>query len=95
MIDTLISLWRASLAALGILAVPELTSAGALVTVTVLVAATLVLLVASVVVAPRRVGGARRHPTRDDERAAPLTQSDPDADGHIRRRGPSAAASAA
>ncbi|GAB2695872.1 hypothetical protein BKA24_001255 [Microbacterium marinum] len=39
--------------------------------------------------------GAAPHPTRRIELAAPLAQSDPDAPGHIRRRGPSQVTAAA
>lgn len=42
---------------------------------------------------PRR--GSPTHPTRRSELSAPLTQSDPDAAGHVRRRGPGEAAPAA
>ncbi|HCJ48122.1 MAG TPA: hypothetical protein DHW40_02110 [Microbacterium sp.] len=39
--------------------------------------------------------GAAPHPTRRIELAAPLAQSDPDAAGHIRRRGPGQVTAAA
>lgn len=42
---------------------------------------------------PRR--GSPTHPTRRSELSAPLTQSDPDAAGHVLRRGPGRAAPAA
>lgn len=42
---------------------------------------------------PRR--GSPTHPTRRSELSAPLTQSDPHAAGHVRRRGPGRAAPAA
>lgn len=94
MIDALISLLRAVLLALGSVPVPELTAAGALVSITVLIAVTLLLLITALG-AHRGVPSTPPHPTRNDERTAPLTQSDPDAAGHVRRRGPSIAAPAA
>lgn len=71
-------------------------ASGSVATVTVMLLAAIVLIVATSGAAthvPRR--GSPAHPTRRSELSAPLTQSDPDAAGHVRRRGPGQAAAAA
>lgn len=89
MIEAIGTLLRATLAALGLLALVAPDMSGSLVTVAV-VALALTLLAVAVVTAGT---GSKRntsadHPTRRAELVAPLAQSDPDAAGHVRRRGP-------
>lgn len=95
MIETIAALLRAMLTGLGLIAVLDPVSTGSLVAVAVLVlsvAALVVVALATLYADPR---GPRTHPTRHTELTAPLAQSDPDAAGHVRRRGPGLAAAAA
>ncbi len=96
MVDTITSLLRSLFAAIGLLALADPAASGSVATVTVMLLAAIVLIVATSGAAthmPRR--GSPAHPTRRSELSAPLTQSDPDAAGHVRRRGPGQAAAAA
>jgi len=96
MVYTIASLLHSLLAAIGLLALADPATSGSVATVTVMLLAAIVLIVATSSVAtrvPRR--GSPTHPTRRSELSAPLTQSDPDAAGHVRRRGPGEAAPAA
>ncbi|SDG32186.1 DUF6412 domain-containing protein [Microbacterium sp. 77mftsu3.1] len=78
---------------LGLLAVDPFTSGSAF-TIALLTLAVLTLaLIATVLHAASR--GSTPHPTRRIELTAPLAQSDPDAPGHIRRRGPGQVSAAA
>lgn len=89
MIDTLAGLVRAMLSVLGLLALADPAANGSLAAVAVLVLAVALLVVAAIaasVAARAPAGGV--HPTRRAELRAPLTQSDPAAPGHVRRRGP-------
>jgi hypothetical protein len=96
MIDAIIALLRATLATIGVLALADPSTSAPLVT-TVVVALAIALLVVAMIAA--RADARRRpsvaHPTRRIELVAPLAQSDPDAAGHVRRRGPGQAATAA
>jgi len=96
MIDAITGLLRAMLTAFGLLALAAPDVSGSLLTVAV-VALAVALLVIAVVAAS--VGIREResavHPTRRAELFAPLTQSDPDAAGHVRRRGPGQVTAAA
>lgn len=96
MIETIAALLRAMLTGLGLIAVLDPVSTGSLVAVAVLVlsvaALAVVVALATLYAGP---SGPRTHPTRHTELTAPLAQSDPDAAGHVRRRGPGLAAAAA
>lgn len=96
MIDIVVSAVRAMLGLIGTLASVDPLISGSSVTV-VVVALAVALLVAAVIAATVHAGqgGSPPHPTRRAELTAPLTQSDPDAPGHIRRRGPSQVTAAA
>ncbi|WP_020096905.1 DUF6412 domain-containing protein [Microbacterium sp. 11MF] len=79
---------------LGLLVAVDPSATGSALTVALLALAVLTLaLLATTVNAAGR--GAAPHPTRRIELTAPLAQSDPDAPGHIRRRGPSQVTAAA
>ena len=96
MVDTIASLLHSLLAAIGLLALADPATSGSVATVTVMLLAAIVLIVATSSAAthvPRR--GSPTHPTRRSELLAPLTQSHPDAAGHVRRRGPGRPAAAA
>lgn len=96
MIDTVIGFLREVAAWLGILTPIDPGLTGSLAALTVVLVAVAVLAVTAIALAaPARPRGARGHPTRRAELVAPLTQSDPDAAGHILRRGPGRAAPAA
>lgn len=87
-------LLRVVLEVLGLLVAVDPSLSGSALTVALLVLAVLTLaLLATAVHASAR--GAAPHPTRRIELTAPLTQSDPDAPGHIRRRGPGQVTAAA
>ncbi len=88
MIDTLRSVVRELISGIGMLA-PDVAQIGALSAVAVAVATLAVVVL--VATAASTLEGAS--PTR--VLAAPLAQSDPDAPGHVLRRGPSRAAPAA
>lgn len=89
MIDIIAGILRALLAATGLLALADPTASGSLTVVAVVALALAALLVAVVAdAAPAYPRGAASHPTRCSELRAPLAQSDPDAAGHVRRRGP-------
>lgn len=96
MIEAILSVLRAALAALGLLAIPDPAVVGALGTVALVVMAATLLAVAALALVD--IGAGRASPvraTRDAALSAPLAQSDPDAAGHVRPRGPDVAASAA
>lgn len=97
MIDAIASLLRVALAEIGLLALADPTVATSSLAAVAVVLLAVVLLtvatIASAIHAGRR--GSSPHPTRHIELCAPLTQSDPDAAGHVRRRGPGQAAAAA
>lgn len=96
MIDTFVALLRAALAGLGLLTFVDPTDAGTLAAVAVVLLSVAALVVATLTAStPVGARGSRAHPTRRAELAAPLAQSDPDAAGHVRRRGPGRAAAAA
>lgn len=79
---------------LGLLAAVDPSVSGSALTVALLALAVLTLaLLALAVHAGTR--GSAPHRTRRIELTAPLAQSDPDAPGHIRRRGPSQVTAAA
>ncbi|WP_061782095.1 hypothetical protein [Microbacterium hominis] len=95
MIDTLRSVVRELISGIGMLA-PDVAQIGALSAVAVAVATLAV--VALVATAASTLEGAsptRVRSARSRLLAAPLAQSDPDAPGHVLRRGPSRAAPAA
>ena len=87
-------LLRVVLEVLGILVAvdPSLSGSALTVALLALAALTLALLATSAHAGTR---GAAPHPTRRIELTAPLAQSDPDAPGHIRRRGPGQVTAAA
>lgn len=96
MIDAVSALLRALLAALGLLALIDPVMSGSLLTVAVVAIAVTIAVVAVIAASEHthaRVSAA--HPTRHAELLAPLTQSDPDAPGHVRRRGPGRVTAAA
>ncbi len=97
MIDVIAALARAILTGIGLLAlVDPATTTGALSAAAVLVLAIALLVVATgAAIALRRGHASTGRPSRRIELHAPLTQSDPAAPGHIRRRGPGQAAPAA
>lgn len=94
MIDAITGILRAMLAALGLLALVTPDATAPLLAAAAIAVA---LLIAAVIVARThtRKRGPAAHPTRRAELFAPLTQSDPDAAGHVRRRGPSQVTAAA
>ena len=96
MIDIIAGILRALLAAAGLLALADPTASGSLAVVTVVALAVAMLVVAVIAhAAHSHTRGAAAHPTRRSELRAPLAQSDPDAAGHVRRRGPGRAFAAA
>ena len=96
MTDVIAGILRAILVAVGLLALADPTASGSLAVVAVVALAVAMLVVAVVADAARRnPRGAAAHPTRRTELRAPLAQSDPDAAGHVRRRGPGRALAAA
>lgn len=96
MIDVVLSAVRLSLATLALVALSDPAALGVAGTVAVIIVSLVALAVATVAVTvPPAERGSRRHPTRDAELTAPLAQSDPDAAGHVRRRGPGAVLAAA
>lgn len=87
-------LLRVVLEVLGLLVAVDPSMSGSALTVALLALAVLTLaLLATAVHASTR--GAAPHPTRRIELTAPLAQSDPDAAGHVRRRGPGQVTAAA
>ncbi|SCY35040.1 hypothetical protein SAMN05216488_1479 [Microbacterium sp. LKL04] len=87
-------LLRVVLEVFGLLVAVDPSLSGSALTVALLALAVLTLaLLATAVHASTR--GAVPHPTRRIELTAPLTQSDPDAAGHVRRRGPGQVTAAA
>lgn len=95
MFDTIAALVRAMLVTLGLLALVDPASSGAVVAIAVIAIAAALIIVAAVTATSRAHAGATTHPTRRAELCAPLAQSDPDAAGHVRRRGPGQALAAA
>jgi len=89
MIDIIAGILRALLAAAGLLALTDPAASGSFAVVAVVALAVAMFVVAEIAHAaytsPRRDAA---HPTRRSELRAPLAQSDPDAAGHVRRRGP-------
>jgi len=80
--------------AVGLLVAVDPSMSGSALTIALLALAVLTLaLLATALHAAAR--GSTPHPTRRIELTAPLAQSDPDAPGHIRRRGPSQVTAAA
>lgn len=87
-------LLRVVLEVLGLLVAVDPSLSGSALTVALLALAALTLaLLATVAHAGTR--GAAPHPTRRIELTAALAQSDPDAAGHVRRRGPGQVTAAA
>lgn len=97
MIDAIGSVLRVALAAIGLLALadPAATTGSLAAAAVILLAVTVLVVAATAATTATGRGAAPRHPTRRIELSAPLSQSDPDAAGHVRRRGPGQAASAA
>lgn len=96
MIDVIADILRGMLAVLGLLALADAAGGGPVLTVAVVAIAALLLAVAVLTAtALHRPPGHALHPTRRAELTAPLAQSDPDAAGHVRRRGPGRLAAAA
>lgn len=93
MIDIIAGILRALLAAAGLLALADPTASGSLAVVALAVAMLVLAVIAHA--AHSHTRGAAAHPTRCSELRAPLAQSDPDAAGHVRRRGPGRALAAA
>jgi len=95
MIDTLRSVVRELISGIGMLA-PDVAQIGALSAVAVAVATlAVVVLVATAASTLEGASPTRVRSARSRLLAAPLAQSDPDAAGHVLRRGPSRAAPAA
>lgn len=89
MIDAITGFLGVLRAMLGLLVLADPAMSGSFVTVAVLVLAVSVVVIAVIAASvPTQQRGSAVHPTRRIELSAPLTQSDPDAAGHIRRRGP-------
>ncbi len=87
-------LLRVVLEVLGLLVAVDPSLSGSALTVALLALAVLTLaLLATALHAATR--GSASHPTRRIELTAPLAQSDPDAAGHVRRRGPGQVTAAA
>lgn len=87
-------LLRVVLEVLGLLVAVDPSLSGSALTVALVALAVLTLaLLATAGHAGTR--GAAPHPTRRIELTAPLAQSDPDAAGHVRRRGPGQVTAAA
>ncbi|AZS44401.1 hypothetical protein BWL13_01989 [Microbacterium oleivorans] len=94
MIDTIVDFLCFVLELLGIIVAVDPSTSGVALTVALLALTALTLaLLATALYAVAR--GSSPHPTRRIELTAPLAQSDPDAPGHIRRRGPSQVTAAA
>ncbi|MCO7202109.1 DUF6412 domain-containing protein [Microbacterium sp. CnD16-F] len=85
-------LLRVVLEVLGLVVDPSMSGAALTVALLALAVLTLALLATAVHASTR---GAAPHPTRRIELTAPLAQSDPDAAGHVRRRGPGQVTAAA
>ncbi|MEI2268819.1 DUF6412 domain-containing protein [Microbacterium sp. No. 7] len=93
MIDTIVDFLRLVLQIVGFIAVdPSMSGSALAVALLALAVLTLALLATARSAASR---GSAPHPTRHIELTAPLAQSDPDAPGHIRRRGPGQVTAAA
>ncbi|EIC07506.1 MAG: hypothetical protein BGN98_09105 [Microbacterium sp. 69-7] len=97
MIDAFLLLLRTIGVAVGILpaGVSPITSLAVVAAGIALAAAVLVVMAAGAATRPDRSAHDRIRPARSDVLSAPVAQSDPDAPGHILRRGPSAALPAA
>lgn len=97
MIDAFLLLLRTIGVAVGILptGVSPITSLAVVAAGIALAAAALVVMAAGAATRPDRSAHDRIRPARSDVLSAPVAQSDPDAPGHILRRGPSAALPAA
>ncbi len=94
MVDTIVGFLRVVFEVVGRLVAVDPSASGSALTVALLALAVLTLaLFATAVHAGTR--GAAPHPTRRIELTATLAQSDPDAPGHIRRRGPGQVTAAA
>lgn len=95
MIDALLTALHAIAAAVGLMG-PDIAQAGSWIAVAAAVASLAVVIIASVTSASAGSGRfSRIHPTRTDVQHASVAQSDPDAPGHILRRGPGRAIAAA
>lgn len=88
MIDAIAGFLRAALGVVGLLTLTDPAASGSLVAVAVALAVALVVLAVVVTNRHAPARGPAAHPTRRTELTAPLAQSDPDAEGHVRRRGP-------
>lgn len=96
MSEAIADILRGTLAVLGLLALADASAGGPVLTVAVMAIAALLLVVAAVTATRLRPPrGSAAHPTRRAELEAPLAQSDPDAAGHVRRRGPGRVTAAA
>lgn len=94
MIETIVVVFRYLFALVGLFASVEPSMSCSALTVALIALATLTLaLLATALHAASR--GSTPHPTRRIELTAPLAQSDPDAAGHVRRRGPGQVTAAA
>ncbi len=85
-------LLRVVLEVLGLVVDPSMSGSALTVALLALAVLTLALLATAVHAVGR---DAAPHPTRRIELTAPLAQSDPDAPGHVRRRGPGQVTAAA
>ncbi len=91
MIDRIVDFLRF---VIGLIVAVDPSTSGSALTMALLALAVLTLAVlATALHATTR--GSTPHPTRRIELTAPLAQSDPDAPGHVRRRGPGQATAAA
>lgn len=93
-IDIVVNVLRVVLEVFGFLVAVDPSMSGPALTMALLTIAVLTLaLLATTLHAATR--GSAPHPTRRIELTAPLAQCDPDAPGHIRRRGPGQVTAAA
>lgn len=95
MIDAFLSVLHAIAVAVGLMG-PDIAQAGCWATVAVAVASLAVIVVVSVTTESADSSRSSRvHPTRTNVLRVSVPQSDPDAPGHILRRGPGGAVTAA
>ncbi len=85
---------RVVLEVLGLLVAVDPSAGGSALALALLALAVLALAILATVL-HAAIRGAAPHPTRRTELTAPLAQSDPDAPGHVRRRGPGQVTAAA
>lgn len=87
MIDAFLTVLHAIAVAVGLMG-PDITQAGSWIAMAVAVASLAVVVVSAATAFAGSSRSSRVHPTRTDVRHASVSQSDPDAPGHILRRGP-------